>query len=86
MSEMVKRAAVAAAAAPVGAASEASEVRWGRIARAALLAALDPEDEALIEAVAQKLDMRIDDMPESRALARRALIALKAFAQGGSVE
>lgn len=55
-----------------------------RMARAALLAALDPEDEALVERVAQKL--WDDDEPADhgfwRAKVKQALFALSDTTQG----
>jgi len=62
-----------------------------RAAELALLAALDPEDEALVEAVARSimaldLDDAFGDWTNFRLRAVGAIAACNRMAQGGSVE
>jgi len=54
---------------------------WETDARAALLAALDPEDEALVEAVGRSIADECGLWSEGRA--RAAIVALRTMAQGG---
>ena len=60
---MIERAGEAAANQPIG--NDDSASRWRRIARAALLAALDPEDEALLDRGARELCAFRNEEPES---------------------
>jgi len=58
---------------------------WEASARHALLAALDPEDEALVEELARRMndeDFYRVDPSACRAMAYAALVELKAMAQG----